>query len=124
MSEYQLSNLHVVTHEVTGAARSVWLGAQWSKRSLNAVWGGTRLSDTRGPVRHFFMRLGYVFYQIYSPPTLYLFFKRQSALQDGDTECQKASLGRHSIHLMPMLITTPRHPFQICKRSKLIPRQY
>lgn len=50
MSEYQLSNLHVVTHKVTGAASSVWWGAQSVKRSLNAVWGWTRLSDPRGPV--------------------------------------------------------------------------
>ena len=94
MSEYQLSNLHVVTHEVTGAARSVWWGAQHLKRSLNALWGGTRLSDPSGPVHLSFMRLGYVFYHIYSPPTLYLFLKRHRALQDGDTECQKASSGR------------------------------
>lgn len=69
----------------------------------------------------FFMRLGYVFCHIYSPPTLYLFLERHIALQDEDSECQKASTGRYSIHLMPMLIATPRHPFQICKRSKLIP---
>lgn len=51
MSEYQLSNLHVVTHEVTGASSSVWWGAQYViKRSLNAVWEWTRLSDPRGPI--------------------------------------------------------------------------
>lgn len=65
MSEYQPGNLHVVTHEVTGAARSVWWGAQHMKRSLNAVWGWTRLSDPRGPVP-------YVVYHICSPPTLHL----------------------------------------------------
>jgi len=117
MSEYQLSNLHLVTREVTGAARSVWWGDQCLKRSLNAVWGGTRLSDPRGPVHLSFMRLGCVFCHFYSPLTLYLFLKRHSALQDGDTECQKASSGRYSIHLMPVLIATPRHPFQICERN-------
>lgn len=53
MSEYQLSNLHVVTHEVTGAARSVWWGALSLKISLNTVWGGTWLSDPRGLVHLF-----------------------------------------------------------------------
>lgn len=48
MSEYQLSNLHLVIPEVTGAARSVWWGAQCLKGSLNAVCEGKRLSHPRG----------------------------------------------------------------------------
>lgn len=114
MSEYQLSNLHLVIPEVTAAARSVWWGAQCLKGSLNAVCGGKRLSHPRG------LLCETCFYHTYTPPPLYLFLKIHEALQDGDTECLKASLRSYSNHLMFMLIVSPSHPFQICKRSKLI----
>lgn len=120
MSEYQLSNLHLVIPEVTGAARSVWWGAQCLKGSLNAACRGKRLSGPRGLMHLSFVKLVSDFYHTYSPPTLYLFFKIHKAHQDGDIECQKASLRRYSIHLMFMLIVSPSHPFQICKRSEML----
>lgn len=81
MLEYQSSNLHVVTHEVSGAARSVQWGCQSLKSSSNAVWGGTGLSHPRGPARFCAMRLGLDFYPSSPPPTLFL--RRHSALPDG-----------------------------------------